>query len=391
MREGKAGFLSIALESAARGILIPILSLVFLSRSFSLAQLPAGTAACSIAILLFELPGGILSDRIGRKKMFLSAQCLYLLSLSCLMFGKNMQAALFAMILYGTARAFSSGSMDALLIDGYLLSDGTDSLPKITARLSVVRGGGLALGALAGGGIYQMGTAEQIGAEAAIFAAMLLTAASGITAFFFTREICSSSHTTEIAASAAAWKFGFGKGFRSLFFTIFMVGGFISLIEIYWQPYFSELLRNDSLMWLLGVLSFGYFGVAILGSIAGERVLKRRSPGRAFPEAYLLSGICLLLLGIANYPAAFFIIYLLLYFLIGIGDMAFMVSLNEKISPSLRATVLSCQSFLFQMGGLMGAVISGLGVTSLTIPGLWLTGGILFIINMGIVWAVQAK
>ena len=125
MRKGKgtAVFLSIALESAARGILIPILSLVFLSRGFSLAQLPAGTAVCSIAILLFELPGGILSDRIGRKKLFLSAQCLYLLSLVFLMFGKNMYVTLFAMILYGAARALSSGSMDALLIDGYLFSD----------------------------------------------------------------------------------------------------------------------------------------------------------------------------------------------------------------------------------------------------------------------------
>lgn len=391
MRKGKgtAVFLSIALESAARGILIPILSLVFLSRGFSLAQLPAGTAVCSIAILLFELPGGILSDRIGRKKLFLSAQCLYLLSLVFLMFGKNMYVTLFAMILYGAARALSSGSMDALLIDGYMFSDGKESLPKITAGLSAVRGGGLALGALAGGGIYQWGTAEQAGAEAAIFAAMLLTAASGITAFFFTREICCSSHTTEKAASASAWNFG--KGFRTLFFTIILMGGFISLIEIYWQPYFSKLLRKDSLMWLLGVLSFSYFGISILGSIAGERVLKRRSPDRAFPEAYLLSGICLLLLSITNNPAAFFVIYLLLYFFTGIGDTALYVSLNEKVPSSLRATVLSCQSFLFQIGGLMGAVISGLSVNGLTISELWLTGGILFIINMGIVWVVQVQ
>ena len=169
------------------------------------------------------------------------------------------------------------------------------------------------------------------------------------------------------------------------------MGGFISLIEIYWQPCFSKLLKKDSLMWLLGVLSFSYFGISILGSIAGEKVLKRRSPDRAFPEAYLLSGICLLLLSITNNPSAFFVIYLLLYFFIGIGDTALFVSLNEKVLPSLRATVLSCQSFLFQIGGLIGAVISGLSVTGLTIPGLWLTGGILFIINMGIVWVVQAQ
>ena len=56
MREGKAGFLAIALESAARGILIPILSLIFLYRGFSLAQL-AGTAVCSLQFFYLNCQG----------------------------------------------------------------------------------------------------------------------------------------------------------------------------------------------------------------------------------------------------------------------------------------------------------------------------------------------
>lgn len=46
-------------------------------------------------------------------------------------------------------------------IDTYMLHERQESLSKITARLSAARGGGLALGALAGGGIYQLGLAEE--------------------------------------------------------------------------------------------------------------------------------------------------------------------------------------------------------------------------------------
>lgn len=46
-------------------------------------------------------------------------------------------------------------------IDTYMLHERQESLSKITARLSAARGGGLALGALAGGEIYQLGLAEE--------------------------------------------------------------------------------------------------------------------------------------------------------------------------------------------------------------------------------------
>lgn len=140
VENGNAAFFSIVSESTARGILIPIFSLIFLSRGFSLAQLPAGTAVCAAAILVFELPGGIISDSIGRRKVFLYAQCLYFLSLIILLCEKIWYTTLFSMVLYGAARAMSSGSMDALLIDTYMLHEGKESLPKITARLSAARG-----------------------------------------------------------------------------------------------------------------------------------------------------------------------------------------------------------------------------------------------------------
>lgn len=67
----KAAFIPITLESLARGILIPILSMILLEKGLTMTQLPLGLAICSTAIFLLEVPCGVLSDTIGRRRIFL--------------------------------------------------------------------------------------------------------------------------------------------------------------------------------------------------------------------------------------------------------------------------------------------------------------------------------
>lgn len=139
---------------------------------------------------------------------------------------------------------------------------------------------------------------------------------------------------------------------------------------------------------VIGRIKLRLFWSCYYGKLGGREIIKEIFGSSAFPKAYCLSGICLLLLSAIEHPAVFSVIYLLLYFFTGVGDTALLTSLNEKIPPYLRATVLSCQSFTFR-GRYDGAAISGLSVNSLTISGLWFIGGCIFTINMGIVYALQ--
>lgn len=388
------GLYSIALESAARGILIPILSLILLSKGLTLSTLPAGLGACSAAILIFELPGGLLSDWIGRKRMFLTAQISYLAALTLLLVSQSPAAAVASMLLYGIARAASSGSLDALTIDTALAVYGKDYLARITARISTVRTAGLALGSLAGGLLYQNGlssASQKSNLFFALLAALVLTISAFITALFFTRELCppASENSSHENPDPVGRKhrfipdLAFSKALIPCFAAVSLMGIFISIIEPYWSPRFSELLGQDSLLWLLGLLGFSYFGVSILGAAATELLLKQQAPERLFPASYLLAASCLILLSLTGHPAIFFILYLLLYFFVGIGDTALTVSLNQETLPSLRATILSLQSFLFQLGGFSGLFLSGLAVKTLGIPGLWFAGAVLFLIAAG--------
>ena len=401
------GLLPLALESAARGILIPILSLILLNKGFTLSTLPAGLAACSIAILIFELPGGILSDRIGRKRMFLTAQVFYLTGLGLLLISQTIQTASASMMLYGIARAASSGSLDALIMDAVLEVYGKERLAWITARIGAVRAAGLALGALAGGLLYQIGLQSPFQASSlfsALFGALALTVFAFASALLLTAEIqpgqsdvkknsafrdsppakeLQSGHIPSRRSGIRAERVHqfrlLKKSLLPLFSAVILMGIFICMIETYWQPRFSQLLGQDSHLWMLGLLGFCYFGVSILGASAAEPLLSRNTPERIFPAAYLLAVLCLLVLGLAKHPALFFVLYLLLYFFVSIGDMALTVSINQEIPASLRATILSLQSFLFQLGGLLGSLLCGIAVKRLSISGLWFLSAVLFL------------
>lgn len=382
MKRGKTdfGLVSIGLESAARGVLTPILSLILLAGGMSLSQLPMGIAACSLAILMFELPGGILSDRIGRRRIFLTAQFLYLLALYLLMIDQGWLSAVVAMGVYGAARAFSSGSMEALVIDEAILVHGKENLPKITAQLVGVRGGGLAVGALAGGCFYQLGAFKGFAVKTAVGVSMVLTAAAGCVALFLTKE------TKSVLEKEKRTHFFCTSKKLKLLFTAFVFMGILtSFLETYWQPYLSELMKNDALLWLFGVLSFAYFGITVPGSIAAKQLLKKYRQDRLFPVAYLWSGCCLMILGLTKRPVSFFVWYLIFYLCTAIGDTALSVSVNQEVPSSLRATVLSVQSFLFQLGALGGLTVSGMSVEVLKISGLWMAGAVLFMVGMGVI------
>ncbi len=74
-----------------------------------------------------------------------------LLVYSVILIGHGMIFLCIGIIFYGTSRALSSGSFDALFIDSYIETFGKDKLHKITVRLSVLDSLGLSLGALTGG------------------------------------------------------------------------------------------------------------------------------------------------------------------------------------------------------------------------------------------------
>lgn len=142
--------LIVFLNSFSTGLLIPVLSLLFISKGASLSNISMIMGVYSLTVVLFELPTGIMADMLGRKKIYCLSLIISLLGFSVILIGNGMIFLCTGIILYGSSRALSSGSFDALFINSYIDKFGIDKLHKITTRLSVLEALGLSSGALTG-------------------------------------------------------------------------------------------------------------------------------------------------------------------------------------------------------------------------------------------------
>ena len=114
------------LNSLAGGLLSPLLTLLLLDKGLSLAAVPLAVGLYSATAVAFELPSGMAADRWGRKNCFLLSLALLLPGLGLFILGRGTAAVLAAMAFQGLSRAFSSGSLDALAVEEFLLQNGSD-------------------------------------------------------------------------------------------------------------------------------------------------------------------------------------------------------------------------------------------------------------------------
>ena len=387
--------LIIFLNYASLGILLPVLNLILLNRGAGLKTLPLLIAGYSATVLCLELPSGICADLHGRKTVFLISGVCQLLSVGLLFFAENWIWLLCCIVLNGVSRAFSSGSLDALIIDQALQEKGENSLPDITARLAIMEEAGLAVGCILGGFLSGLGDSY----NANILLRGILTAVTMGLCIFGIREdrICGSK--TERPPLAHHIK----KGFRAVFAKpdfpfilagMMFTGFFITPIETYWQPAYLKLSDLSQRTWMLGILSFVGFFLAAAGNSFCRRLLLK-FPGRQW-RIYGISrvflGSALLILALWNSVWIFVMAYGGIYLLLGTGSVAENTLINQYTPGPLRASVLSLGSFLLQTGSVCGSVFSSLFVEQIDIAGLWLTsGGVMIVYTILITALVTAK
>ena len=135
----------------ATGIIVPVLSLLIIDRGCTLPQIAILMGIYSLTVFILELPSGVLSDMFGRKKIFLISCAMNLAASFSLLFLSGFALLVPAMVVFGAGRAFSTGSIDALLLDDYIEEHGKEGLSKATSALAIVETTGISAGTILGG------------------------------------------------------------------------------------------------------------------------------------------------------------------------------------------------------------------------------------------------
>lgn len=379
--------LILLLHYFAQGILVPVLSMMLLAGGIPLSDLALAIGVYSITAAVLEVPTGMLADLIGKKKIYLCSLVVMLLAMTVFLFGYGTAAMMSATSLFGAARALASGSFEALFLDRY--SAAFENLAKGIRMLTLSESAGLAAGSLIGGvlpllsvrfglGTYDLSLMVRIGLLMLIGLLILLLIPTDHP------EVCIQKHRLRTQLRSCTSVLRDSRIVRLLFVAVVASGFALNYVEAYWQPHFASLLGSisDASLWL-GVLSVAFLGAAMAGNLLSERLLRAKGDTR---RVYLFGRIGMVFsLGISAVsvsPYLFFCAFCLIYFFFGIANVSEGTIINERLRADNRASMLSMQSFVLQLGIVAASVCSKLLPESFGTGGLWLIASAMLLIAL---------
>lgn len=395
-------------------VALPLALMVLLlqARGMSLFQVGLIMGLHSAVVVVLELPTGGLADAIGRKRTALLAQAIQLGSTVAFLLSFSFAGFAVAAVLLGTARALSSGALDAWFVDALLAHDERYDLQPSLAHAGTLTILGLALGAAAGGaiptwfggGLPADGAALLTPLALPFLVSFAVQAAGIVVVAAFVREVRPPAADGDDAPRGlAAVGPILADALRAaredrvvslILVTTAATGLAIAALETFWQPRFDTLLRaagGEAPPLTFGLLMSGAFAVGVVGNLVSiplSRALGRRY-GVVAALGQLIGGAALLVLagrsGVPAAVAAFWAAYLAN----ALGGSPIATLLNDAVPSSRRSSTLSVVSLAGFVGGLVGSVAFGWLAQRAGIPAVWTVAGAILAASTTLMLAVD--
>lgn len=343
----------LGLSFFALGLSIPAMSLIVVSKQYSLAHLSLAMVIYSVVVMLLEVPSGMFADTQGRKRCF--ALGLFFSSVgTAFLFSSSYLFLCIGFAFSGMGRAFGSGSLDALFLEAG--RDAGKNLADLVFAMEVNSSLCLSIGSLAGGFLLSLGpsgpglTSYVVGARLGLlFLALMLLP-------FLVEEPkkIKSRDAKPIGQTALLFKILRSRPFLLAYIlSVLLQGLLLASLESYWQPFLRNLFDSDSQLWILGLIAASIFAVSVLGSFVGKTLMHRLNPNRMYIFACMTVFCMLALLSFSASIGFFLAWYIAIYLILGIMSVVGVFLLNEEADDSVRSSLSSLSSFFLQSGGLL--------------------------------------
>jgi len=384
------GFL-IFLRNFATGVMAPVLTLALLKHGASISTVSLMLGIYSFTVIAAEFPSGVFADLCGRKNAYALSAALHILSYCALLFSNTILILAAAMVLYGLARAFSSGSIDALVMDEAVA--GGYEVVKVSAQISIVESAGVALGALAGGLLSGLGSRYEGNLIMSLSVYVLLL---GFTMLFVREQPRLDTQAEPVRGRLSvqvreSLSFAAQKGTVRMLLVFSILTGFALIsIETYWQPALLSLSAPPA---IFGAVSFMGFACVVLGSNLVQRVLTKRPQNTVAAALGLkaLFGVCLGIMALQQKTLPFLSVYSCIYLFLGGGSVAESTLLNQQAPSERRASILSLFSFVLQVGGLIASLSGAVMSAHADYRYMWYLSGVFLLLGTGTFALIKGK
>lgn len=381
------------------GLAIPVLVLIFQSRSLNLSEIGLIMTIWVASTALLEVPLGVLADRVGRLTTYLISLVILTLGSLMLLIADSFASIACAALLLGTARAVYSGTLDAWFYDAFTAAKGSMSFHQALAKVNFMVTLGLALGALVGGYLASWGHLIPFELQSAMDTNLVVIAMLSVLLMLITPCLikessaysheCSESHQenrntlTMLRASFSHSTIG------CLFKTGIVYGWVLSGLENLWQPYLKQLIGDSSSISIFGLIAALYFVMAGAASLASQPILAllKHSHRALLVVSRLGAALLLFLLASSQSVIGFSCLYLGFFFLFTIGCNSETLLVNQHTPSNHRSTILSLHSLVITSGAVIASTLLGWLAQYHSISLAWQFSGVLLAISCG--WLYQ--
>jgi MFS family permease len=334
-------------------------TLFLLDAGLSNLEAFAANAFFTLGMVIFEIPTGVVADTVGRRASYLlgtlvlaGATALYWLMW---LWHSPFWAWALVSVLLGLGFTFFSGAVDAWLVDALRASEYQGELEPVFSKGMIVGGIAMLAGSVLGGVVAQL---TDLGVPFLLRAGILLLML--VIAFFAMRDIGFTPDRSEGPLKAVrtvfrgSVKHGLGNPpVRYLMLAAPFTAGVGIYVFYALQPYLLELWGDPKAYSIAGLAAAIVAGSQIVGGLLAPRVrrlFKKRTTVLIIAGA--VGVVLLLALGIM--PNFWVALALLTVWGISasIDDPIRRSYLNDLIPSKQRATVLSFESLMGNVGGI---------------------------------------
>lgn len=369
------------LFSFATSIVSATYVLFLLSQHLDLLQVNLVNLAFMTGNFLFEIPTGVYADYFGRKNSVVLSSTLVALAFGTYFLSSSFFMFIIAEMIAALAITFSSGALDAWLVDSLEQNSFVGNVDYVFSHASILGQLAALFGGLIGAYIGSVSLRLPLG-----FAA-LLSLLSVVVALLFmyenrrTRETFGFSHGLNQLSKIAKEGVIYGVRHKVILWLVLssILASFaLQPLNMYWSPRFNTLAGNQ--VWIVGWVWAGMCLFMMFGGLLVKKLLRN---GKKYLE---ISIITALFIGIPIIAASFsnifyFVLTTFLTYEIGRGmfNPIHKSYLNKYIPSEHRATVLSFDSMMGKVGAAGGLVLLGLLAKSTNIQTAWFVSGIILL------------
>ncbi len=353
----------------AASIIWGVNTLFLLDAGLSIAEVFIANAAWSAGTMIFEIPTGVVADTLGRRFSFLLS--VVVLAITTLLYvglaqvGAGLAGYVVVSVLIGLGFTFYSGATEAWLVDGLRFHGYDGDLDRVFSRGQVVSGTAMLIGAVVGGVLGQIHLSIPFLVRSGLLGILFLLAHVGMHDLGFVPKQVKMRHLPGEATRIARAGVRFGWGHRSL--RLLMLGstaqmGVFAWAWYAWQPYFLELLDQDT-VWVAGVVAALLAASMMVGNGIVE-IVTRWCGRRTTLFLWAAAGFSFALVGVGAVTAFFPAVGLLCLggVAMGVQRPVRQAFVHQIVPSEQRATVVSFDSMLSGGGGVLGQ--TGLGAFS---------------------------